>query len=201
MKKILILFGGNSTEHYVSCKSAYSILENIDKNLFDVTCVGLDLNNEWYIYKDDISYLDDGEWINKNVIKIDNIIKFLKQFDTVFSIIHGNTGEDGKLQGLLELFNIKYIGSNSLASAICFDKGFTKIIAENNNIPQTKYIIVDNNFNIKNIELKLNYPLIIKPANGGSSIGITKANNKKELLYSINNAKKYDKKVSEGRRR
>lgn len=195
MKKILILFGGNSTEHYVSCKSAYSILENIDKNLFDVTCVGLDLNNEWYIYKDNISYLNNGEWINKNVIKIDNIIKFLKQFDTVFSIIHGNTGEDGKLQSLLELFNIKYIGSNSLTSAICFDKGFTKMIAENNNIPQTKYIIVDNNFNIKDIELKLNYPLIIKPANGGSSIGITKANNKKELLYSINNAKKYDKKI------
>ena len=87
MKKILILFGGNSTEHYVSCKSAYSILENIDKNLFDVTSVGLDLNNEWYIYNDDISYLKDGEWINKNVIKIDNIIKFLKQFDTVFSIL------------------------------------------------------------------------------------------------------------------
>ena len=128
MKKVLILFGGNSTEHYVSCKSAKSILENIDKKLFDVSSVGINLNNDWFIYKDDLKYLSDGNWIDKKVTKIDNIIEFLKQFDVVFPIIHGTNGEDGKLQGMLELFNIKFIGCNTISSAIGMDKAFSKYL-------------------------------------------------------------------------
>lgn len=195
MKKILVLFGGNSTEHYVSCKSAKSILENIDKKLFNVTSVGLDLNNEWYIYEDKLEYLEEGDWIDKNVIKVENIISFLKQFDVVFPVIHGNTGEDGKIIGLLELFNIKYVGCNLISSAIGFDKGFSKYIFNELGIPQTKYLIIQNDINIKVIEKNLKYPMIIKPANGGSSIGISKANNKKELINTIKIAQKYDKKI------
>ena len=195
MKKILVLFGGNSTEHYVSCKSAKSILENIDKKLFDVTSVGLDLNNEWYIYEDELEYLEEGDWIDKNVIKVENIISFLKQFDVVFPVIHGNTGEDGKIIGLLELFNIKYVGCNLISSAIGFDKGFSKYVFNELGIPQTKYLIIQNDINIKIIEKTLKYPMIIKPANGGSSIGISKATNKKELINAIKIAQKYDKKI------
>lgn len=195
MKKILLLFGGNSTEHYISCKSAKSILENIDKELFDITSVGINLKNEWYIYKDDIQYLETGDWIDKSVEPITNIIEFLKTFDVIFPIIHGTNGEDGKLQGMLDLFNIKYIGCNAISSAIGMDKGFSKYVFKELGIPQVNFLIMINDINIKNIEKNLSYPMIIKPANGGSSIGISKANNKKELQKAIENAKKYDKKI------
>ena len=195
MKKILIIFGGNSTEHYVSCKSAYSILENIDKKMFDVKSVGINLNNDWFIYEDNNEYLKTGDWIDKNVTKINNIIEFLKTFDVVFPIIHGTNGEDGKLQGLLDLFNIKYIGCNTISSAIGMDKAFTKYVVEKINIPQVKYTVIKDSYNIKSIEKFLNYPMIIKPANGGSSIGIEKVKNKKELIKAIENAKKYDNKI------
>ena len=152
MKKILIIFGGNSTEHYVSCKSAYSILENIDKKMFDVKSVGINLNNDWFIYEDNIEYLKNGDWIDKNVTKINNIIEFLKTFDVVFPIIHGTNGEDGKLQGLLDLFNIKYIGCNTISSAIGMDKAFTKYVVEKINIPQVKYTVIKDSYNIKSIE-------------------------------------------------
>jgi len=195
MKKILILFGGNSSEHYISCKSAKSILENINRKLFDVTSVGLNLNNEWFIYDDELKYLETEDWIDKNVTKIENIIEFLKQFDVVFPVIHGNTGEDGKIIGMLELFNIKYVGCNLISNAIGFDKGFSKYIFNELEIPQVKYLIIQNDINIKFIEKNLSYPVIVKPANGGSSIGISKANNKKQLIEAINIAKKYDKKI------
>ena len=195
MKKVLILFGGNSTEHYISCKSAKSILENIDQKLFDVTSVGINLENEWYIYNDNLKYLDDGDWIDKNTKKIDNIIEFLKQFDVVFPIIHGTNGEDGRLQGMLELFNIKFVGCNTISSAIGMDKEFSKYVFDKLNIPQVKYLVYSKNINIKNVEKSLKYPMIIKPANGGSSIGISKANNKKELVKAIEIAKKYDSKI------
>lgn len=195
MKKILILFGGNSTEHYISCKSAKCILENIDKKIFDVTSVGINLDNNWYIYNDNIEYLETGDWIDKKVTKIDNIIEFLKKFDVVFPIIHGTNGEDGRLQGMLDLFNIKYVGCKTTSSAIGMDKGFSKYIFEKLNIPQIKYLIFNNNVNIKKILKTLKFPMIVKPANGGSSIGISKVNNKKELNKAIIEAQKYDSKI------
>lgn len=195
MKKILILFGGNSTEHYISCKSAKCILENIDKKNYDVTSVGINLNNDWYIYNDDIELLETGDWIERNVSKIDNIIEFVRNFDVVFPIIHGNNGEDGHLQGMLDLFNIKYVGCKTTSSAIGMDKVFSKYVFEKLNIPQVNYFSFENNINIKTIIKNLKFPMIVKPANGGSSIGIEKANNKKELSKAIETAKKYDSKI------
>lgn len=195
MKKILILFGGNSTEHYISCKSAKCILENIDRKNYDVTSVGINLDNEWYIYNDDIECLETGDWIEKNVSKIDNIIEFLQKFDVIFPIIHGSNGEDGRLQGMLDLFNIKYVGCRTTSSAIGMDKVFSKYVFEKLNIPQIKYLSFENNINIKTIIKNLKFPMIVKPANGGSSIGISNANNKKELNKAIETAKKYDSKI------
>lgn len=189
MKKVLILFGGDSFEHDVSCKSAKNILESIDRKLFDVTSVGI--KKDWFIFNDDSEYLD-SNWINHDVIKIDNIIEFIKNFDVVFNIIHGNTSEDGKLQGLFELFDIKYIGCDSLSSMICYDKAITKIMFDYYNIPQVNYVICNKYYKISEILNKLDFPLIIKPSKCGSSIGINKANNKQELKKYINEALKYD---------
>ena len=192
MKKILILFGGNSYEHEISCKSAKTILENIDKSKFNVTTVGIYQNN-WYIFNDNLKLLENNTWINGNIKKIDNIIEFLKTFDKVFPIIHGNDGETGALSGLFNIFNIPYVGSNILGHSISYDKEITKIICNYYNIPQIPYIKITKETKIKNINI--DFPVIIKPASCGSSIGINIANNIKELNKYTKLAFKYDNKV------
>lgn len=193
MKKVLILFGGNSFEHKVSCMSAKSILNNIDNTKYDVTPVAIDKNNKWYIYKGDIANIE--KWHNEYIIEIENIVEFIKQFDIVFPVLHGANGEDGRLQGMLDLFNIKYVGCKTLPSAVCMDKIFSKYIFNYLNIPQIPFTEVTNDISINDIISEINFPMIVKPANGGSSIGINKVNNKKELKKAIKEAYKYDNKV------
>lgn len=192
MKKILILFGGNSHEHAISCKSAKTILTHIDKSLYNITAVGIDHQNNWYLYLDDINLIDES-WKNRKIEKITNIIEFLKQFDKVFPIIHGNPEENGNLQGMFNLFNILYVGTDLLGSIISYDKELTKIICNYHQIPQVPYITITENKKIKNIPIP--YPVIIKPAKCGSSIGINIASNVKELNKYVNLAFKYDNKV------
>ena len=194
MKKVLILFGGNSVEHDVSCSSAKSILKNIDRKKFKVEACVVSKKNTWYLYQDNIENLNN--WSSQNILEISDPIRFLKDFDVVFPIIHGNTGEDGKLQGFLDLFEIPYVGSKTLGSALGMDKEKAKIIFEHYKIPQVPYIFINNNdYNIETIEKVLNYPMIIKPSNGGSSIGISIAKDRKQLKKAINLAYKYDKKI------
>lgn len=192
MKKILVLFGGNSYEHYISCLSAKTIIENIDQKKYEVTIAGITKNNEWYIYDDNLD-LFTKDWTKAKLKKIDNIIGFLKQFDKVFPIIHGNPEENGNLQGMLNMFNIKYVGTDLLGSIISYDKDITKIICEKYNIPQVPYLTITENKPLKKIAI--DYPVIIKPAKCGSSIGINIANNLKELNSCIKEAFKYDNKV------
>lgn len=189
VKKVLILFGGNSYEHEISCKSVNFIIDNIDTSKFDYKLVGIDYNNEWYEI-DNLREIDKN-WKNNNIVKIDNVIDYCKQFDIVLPMIHGNTGEDGKLQSLFELYNIKYVGCNSYSSLICYDKLLTKIFLEKYSIPQVPYIIYNDNLNLENIE----YPVIVKPCKCGSSIGINIAHNKKELKKYLKIAKKYDSNI------
>lgn len=193
MKKILILFGGAIQEHSISCKSAKTILENIDYKKYLVTSVGIDQESNWYIFEDDLSLLENNTWKKGNITKIDNIPAYLKTFDKVFPIIHGIPGENGYLQGLFDLFNIEYVGSNETSSIISYDKELTKIILDKYNIPQIPYITITTPKTIKKIEL--DFPVIIKPAKGGSSIGINIANNIKELNNHIKTAFIHDNKV------
>lgn len=192
MKKILILFGGNSYEHNISCKSAKTIIENIDNNKFDITSVGIHQNN-WYIFNDDLNLLLNNKWTEGNIKRIDNIIEFLKQFDKVFPIIHGNDGETGALSGLFNLFDIPYVGSDILGHAIGYDKEITKIICTHHNIPQVKYMTLYNDKKLKKIDIE--FPVIVKPSSCGSSLGINIANNIKELNKHIKTAFEYDNKV------
>ena len=188
MKSVLILFGGNSSEHEISCKSALNVIDNIDIDLFNLYIIGIDKNGNWIeCNKDNIIKKD---WYNLK--PIDNIKDYFKKIDIVFPIMHGKFGEDGKIQGMLDLFNIKYVGCKSVASMIGMDKNLSKIFFKSINIPQIPYLKYDNN--IEEIE-KLGYPLIVKPCNGGSSIGISKANNKKELKKAIKFAGIYDKNI------
>lgn len=174
MKKVLLIYGGTSSEHDVSRISAKSIINNIDTNKYILECVEITKNNKW-LYN------------NEEII---NIITFLKKFDVIFPITHGTNGEDGKLQGMLDLFDIKYVGSKWGSSYICMDKVRTKEILNYHKIPQVPFEIYEKGKNIT-----IPFPVIIKPANGGSSIGIQVANNKKELKKAIKLAYKYDKKI------
>jgi len=174
MKNVLLIYGGVSSEHDVSCNSARSIIENIDNEKYNLECVKISKNGIWL----------------KNDIEIDNIISYIKKFDVVFPIIHGKNGEDGKLQGMLDLFQISYVGPKCGPSYICMDKERTKRILDSYNIPQVPYTVYKYGEKI-NIE----FPVIVKPANGGSSIGINTANNIEELNNAIKQALKYDKKV------
>ena len=195
MKKVLILFGGNSTEHFVSCKSAKSIVENIDTKLFSYELAGISLDNEWYKFNDDLSLLESGKWLEGKIFRIDNIIEYLKSFDVVFPITHGNNGEDGKLQGFLDLFEIRYVGSKTTSSVVGFDKSLSKLVFSYLNIPQVPYVVIGDDYNIRSIIDEIGFPMIVKPSCGGSSIGINKANNKKELLRAIKNSFRYDNRI------
>ncbi len=177
MKKLGIIYGGQSYEHEISIKSKNSIINNIKK--YEIHEIYIDKKGIWY----------------ENNKKIENIINYLKNFDIIFPIIHGNIGEDGKLQGLFETFNINYVGSNTISSAISMDKGFCKIIMDKYNIKQVPYLIIDKKYKIKEIINTFSYPIIIKPANGGSSIGISVAYNLSQLIKALNKAFKYDKKI------
>lgn len=188
MKKILVLFGGNSYEHEISCMSVNFIKNNIDSKLFDFKIVGIDFENNWYEVNKEIDI--DLNWKKGTIRKIDNIIDFLSNFDKVLPMIHGNTCEDGKLQSIFELYNINYVGCNSHSSLVCYDKLLTKLILEKHDINQVPYVIYS-----KQCIKKIEYPVIIKPCKCGSSIGISIAKNKRELIKGIKNAKKYDNNV------
>ncbi len=195
MKKVLIIFGGNSSEHYVSCKSAKSIIENIDKNLFEFEVAGIDFDNNWYKFDDNLAYLENGNWLDSNISLIDNIVNYLKKFDVVFPMMHGAYGEDGKLQGMLELFDIKFVGCDTISSSIGMDKEKSKILFNSLGIKQVPYLVINDNYKLEDIINSINFPMIVKPSNGGSSIGISKVDNKRQLKKAIKEANKYDSKV------
>ncbi len=214
--KIGVVFGGISTEHAVSMVSGTSVIENLDKEKYDITPIYIDKNGNWHFYTKpikEIKVLKIEEEISE-LEPITNLEKTLKGFDVIFPVLHGLGGEDGSIQGLFELFKIPYVGCKILASTVGMDKAYTKIIFEKAGIKQAKYeyikscndqyIYVDKNFNeIKmnleevcgKIECNLQYPMFIKPSNSGSSVGITRATNKKELEEAIEFASKYDKKI------
>lgn len=185
VKKVLILFGGKSFEHDISLKSVNFVINNIKE---EYSLVGIDKNGDWFeVEKVNV----DDNWKDNIINKIDNIIDYLNNFDIVLPIIHGSGIEDGKLQAMFELFNINYVGSDSFSSLISYDKILTKLILEYYSIPQVSYHIYNENIDFKTLD----YPIIVKPAKCGSSIGISVCENKQELIEAIKIAKKYDNNI------
>lgn len=212
--KLGVIFGGTSTEHDVSIVSGTSVIKNLNKNKYQVYPIYINKQGEWfkYIYSEKkIKVGDDIETAEK----IENICEYLKKLDIVFPVLHGLGGEDGSIQGMLELLKIPYVGSKILGSSLCMDKAYAKIIFEKAGILQAEYvyirkykddeyIYVEDNFteekyNIfeitKKIAEKLEFPMFVKPSNSGSSVGINKANNISELREYIENAALYDNKI------
>ncbi len=211
---VAVIFGGQSSEHEVSRVSASSIISNLDQEKYYVIPVGITKAGKWMIYNGPVDNIKNGEWekfgtpailspdaSQKGLIKIVGDKAKLIPIDLVFPVLHGKYGEDGTIQGLFELAQIPYVGNGVLSSSISMDKAFTKIIAKNAKIPQAKYIEVRSGElnRIKSvatkIEKKLGYPSFVKPANAGSSVGITKAHNKDELIEGLKSAAEHDNKI------
>lgn len=216
MEKIAVIFGGMSTEHNVSIVSGTSVIKNLNKEKYDIYPIYISREGEWFEYTKnvkEIEILTVGDEV-KELKRIENPIQYLKQIDIAFPVLHGLYGEDGTIQGMFELLNLKYVGCKVLASSICMDKAYTKIILDKAGIEQAnyiyvkkykdKYIYVDNSFNEEIctvdkicdiVENKLGFPVFIKPSNSGSSVGINKSHNKEELIEHIAYAAKFDNKV------
>ena len=214
--KLGVIFGGQSTEHDVSIVSGSSVIKNLNKEKYEIYPIYISKDGVWYHYTKDI---DKVEIFNigeepKEIEKIPNEMEVLKEQDIIFPVLHGLYGEDGTIQGLLELLKIPYVGCKVLASSICMDKVYAKMVFEKANIKQTKYIVlnssnkdyiyIDEELNYVNmqtdaickmVEEKLGYPVFVKPSNSGSSVGVNKAENKKELIKAIEIASKYDKEI------
>lgn len=202
--KIAVIFGGQSTEHEVSRVSAASVINNINRDKYEVYPIGITKSGEWFGYKGPADKIQSGEWEkdcdNKESQIYDLIYK--KKVDVVFPVLHGLYGEDGTIQGLCKFLNVPCVGAGVLSSSICMDKVYTKIVLEKFNIKQADYIYFTSVSYKKNkedyihaIEEKLKYPLFIKPSNSGSSVGITKAHNREELEHGIEDALKFDRKI------
>lgn len=214
--KVAVIFGGMSTEHDVSIVSGISIIKNLNQNKYEIYPIYIDENGDWYKYTkkiEEIGTVEVGDKL-KEIEKIENPMNYLKQMDCIFPVLHGLYGEDGTVQGLFELLKIPYVGCKVLASSICMDKVYAKIIFEKAGLNQAKYVYIRkdkekyryiaNNFEEtictleeveKEVEEKLEYPMFVKPSNSGSSVGIRKVKNKKELEEAIKYAGKYDKKI------
>ena len=210
--KIVLLYGGKSEEHDVSILSAFSVLNAVYYNYYQVQLVYISKQGQWVKgpllteAPEDQSVLhltwnpqgkgDDGEDFSGEVIKPCDI----KEDDSiVFPVLHGPNGEDGTIQGFLETMDIPYVGAGVLASATAMDKIMTKYLLQTAGIPQVPFVpVLANQWkeNPKHIfeqcEGSLIYPMFVKPANMGSSVGISKAENREELQYALKEAYKYD---------
>lgn len=198
MLKLLVVFGGQSSEHEISCISAGNVLENIDKGKYLVTKVGITKKGEWFKFNGSNQSIKSNTWSNENenLESVKDIMGLIKGHDVAFPVLHGKFGEDGTIQGLFELCEVKYVGCGVLASAAGMDKEYTKILAGINAVAVVPYQIFSTGQTVILDKNKVgDYPLIVKPSSAGSSYGLTKVNNEAELSPAVQLAFKYDKKI------
>ena len=214
MRRLVIIFGGRSSEHEISVISATNVSKQVDTDKYELILVGITKEGKW-LKVDSISSMEDGSWLNsktsayilpdatKKCIMVETEGEYKEiHVDVVFPVLHGLFGEDGTVQGLLELAKIPYVGCGVLASAVGMDKLYTKLVVDKLGIRQAAYEAVldyevreDLSDKIKKIEDRFDYPVFIKPSNAGSSRGVSKALDREELKKGILEALKHDRKV------
>ncbi len=209
---LAVIFGGCSSEYEVSLKSATSVIKNVNNEKYNLILIGITREGKWYRYYGGIENIINDTWYNNKVVSsvispckdFKGLIEFandrysLTNIDVVFPILHGKNGEDGTIQGLLDMADIKYVGCNLISSAICMDKDIAHTLVEKAGIRVAKSVVIINEFNeteSKSLIKEIGFPMYIKPTRAGSSIGITKAHNYDELVLGIKEALKHDNKV------
>ena len=214
---VCLLFGGISPEHEVSLRSAESVLNNMDPEKYNIFPVGITKEGAWLLYGGtDYSLLPTGQWLEdplnrpaaispvrgQGLLSFEGEAVVREQIDVVFPVLHGENGEDGAIQGLLQLAGIPYVGPHISASAVAMDKTLTKLVAENAGITQAKWLLVRNSELqhrmddiLTAVEEKFSYPVFVKPAGTGSSVGVSKAASREELKDALLSAGVYDEKI------
>lgn len=201
-KPLVIIFGGQSPEHPVSCSSAAHILKAVDTEKYEVHAVGITLDGIWVHAFNEVS-CDDQKNLPQALDAVGPTLNPITFFDylketspIVFPVLHGPNGEDGTIQGFLELMQVPYVGSGVLSSALCMDKLKTKEILKNAGIQQTQWAGIHasqiDEASTSILDVKFEMPLFVKPSNMGSSIGITKVSERSQLHSALQEAAKYD---------
>jgi D-alanine-D-alanine ligase len=214
--RVGVIFGGQSAEHEVSVKSAKNILDVLDQKKYDIVPIGITQEGHWLLVEDVVKVIKVLEKNKKatfhDVFTAKNakmaslptkVLANLEQaVDIVFPVLHGTYGEDGTIQGLLELVNVPYVGCGVMASAIAMDKAATKAVLTAHKIPVVDYqLVLRSQWEtapekvISRIEEEYRYPCFVKPANAGSSIGVTKARSREELMEALQLAASYDRRI------
>ncbi len=215
--RVAVLFGGVSSEHEVSLMSASSVIENLSPEKYEVYMVGITKTGQWLLYTGPLSGLTDGSWESPDrtspaflspdptvggLVALRDGKAEILPLDCVFPVLHGKNGEDGTMQGLFRLSGIPYVGCDTLSSAVCMDKAVTHTLLSAHNIEQAHYLwFYADRFQaaadvIKNkINARLNYPVFVKPANAGSSVGVSKVERAEDLDAAILKAAAEDSKV------
>lgn len=210
LKKIAVLFGGCSTEYEVSLESAYAVMTNMNMNKYELLPVGITRTGRWYLYEGPLERIPENTWwgdrsdLKEVVISLD---KGANQFivldgslrrlhiDAVFPVLHGKNGEDGTVQGLIELSGIPLIGCGTLASALCMDKVRAHRLVQAEGIAVPRGAVFTESDSEEELFRKaeaIGYPLFVKPVRAGSSFGITKVLNKDRLFEAAKEALKHD---------
>ncbi len=211
-KKVLVIIGGKSGEHEVSVRSGKAIASHLDPEKYEVSFLGITKQGEW-IFKNQLTQLEtEGKVLPSTTatelqtttpsdVSISHQFN-PDQFDIVFPALHGTNGEDGRLQGLLEMSNIPYVGSGVTGSAVSMDKVIQKTICKSHSIPQVEFVsftqhswLKEKDVIRKNIENNLTFPIFVKPANLGSSVGVVKVKSMLEIDDAITDALKFDTKI------
>lgn len=214
--RVAVIFGGVSNEHDISLISATNVITNLPADKYEIIPIGITKKGRWLFYPGDIRNIALGTWdshpdcspavilpdpMYNGILKMEDGSYSTQKIDVVFPVLHGRNGEDGTIQGLLDMSGIPYVGCGCLASAVCMDKAFTHTVLEANGIRMAKWRC------IKQCELnmlddicgdiaeELKYPLFVKPANSGSSVGVNKASDFEELKNAVKIAFSHDKKV------
>ena len=219
MKKlsVCILFGGMSPEHEVSLRSAESVLNNIDHSKYNVFPVGITREGDWILFGGkDYSDLPSGAWRNhpgnrraaispvrgQGLLSFEGDCVVRERIDVVFPVLHGENGEDGAMQGLLQMAGIPYVGPHVAASAVSMDKTLTKLVVDHAGVTQAAWKLVrrgelDNRMEqvLDTLENRFSYPMFVKPAGTGSSVGVSKASDRETLSRALVSAAAFDEKV------
>lgn len=215
--KIGVLFGGRSGEHAVSLMSAKFVHSQLNPEKYEITMIGISRNGDWYVGDNVLDKLIEETFAELSAATIfpipshqglyqlnkENSLQFLTDLDLIFPVLHGTFGEDGTLQGLLEMADLAYVGAGVVGSAVGMDKAIFAAVMEANQIPIVKTILVlrseiekDPVLAVKKMEGELGeYPYFVKPANLGSSVGISKSKNASDLIEGLMEAAQYDRRV------
>ena len=207
MKKLLILCGGQSSEHIVSRMSCTSVLKNIHRDLYDITLSGIDKDGTWYILDQNQEDLAKDTWLN-NAQKVNDTFELVQSHDVVFPVLHGKYGEDGTIQGMLEMAQVPYVGCRVLGSSVSMDKIYTKKILDTVGIPQVKSLYVKKRYDEKLVLVnqtfdetedilpivkeKIGFPIFMKASRSGSSMGCYRVDKEEDFYKKLEEASQYD---------